>query len=488
MSAERKSQLPDDGGPLGAPLAERLTPPIDEERVAAVWQQIRQAQAERIRTRRSPWRLMLALPAVAAAAALAMWLWTRDGASERGGAGGSVVAEVPRGGMLLAHDPAVEMAPGAELLARPAVRGEELVMRDGSRLRLDQGARLQVLENDAQRFVAMLEQGPARFEVQEGQRRWTIETKLASIEVIASVFTVAHEHHQVRIAVERGVLMVRGERVPGRVVRLAAGSELVVKDSSLEEAAKVAPSAAELAASVVKPEQAPGQPERAAQPGLSGPAAELRRDKPQPPAPRELRELREMPAPRQTRTPRPSQDPPRGEDPQPVKPAVSTSSTSLDGAGRRPSGANDGGDALLRRKPGSAAGQAAAAPLPATVAEALREATSLRQQGDAASAADLLARAVAAYPGDPAAGMMEFTLGRIYLERLDEPGRAADTFAAVIARGSPQSLVEDAAGRRCEALWKAGRKAAARAAFAEYLQAYPKGARRAALEALFGSP
>lgn len=476
MSAERKSRRFDDDGPLGAPLAERLTPPIDEERVAAVWQQIRQAQAERVRMRRSPWRLMLALPAVAAAAALAMWLWTRDAAPEVVVAG--TAAEAVQGGMLLAHDPAVEMTPGAELLARPAVRGEELVMRDGSRLRLDQGARLQVLENDAERFVAMLEQGPARFEVQEGQRRWTIETKLASIEVIASVFTVAHEHHQVRIAVERGVLMVRGERVPGRVVRLAAGGELVVKDSTIEEAAKGATSAAELAtAAAVKSEQ-PGSagmelPEvRAPQPApITAPMKQLRRE---PAAPRE---------PRPPRTSHQPQDPPA----KPATPAVSTSSTSLDGAERRPSGANDGGDALLRRKPGSA-GQGAVTPLPASVAETLREAATLRQQGEAASAAELLARALAAYPGDPAAGMMEFTLGRLYLERLDEPGRAADTFAAVIARGSPQSLVEDAAGRRCEALWKAGRKAAARAAFAEYLQAYPKGARRAALETLFGSP
>ncbi len=456
MSAERRSQLSDDGGPLGAPLAERLTPPIDEERVAAVWQQLRQAQAERIRTRRSPWRLMLALPAVAAAA-LAMWLWTRDAApgDRVAGAGG----EVAPGGMLLAQDPKVEMSPGAELLARPAVRGEELVMRDGSRLRLDQGARLQVLENDAQRFVAMLEQGPARFEVQEGPRRWTIETKLASIEVIASVFTVAHEHHQVRIAVERGVLMVRGERVPGRVVRLAAGSELVLKDGSVEGAAKVEPSGGELAAAAAKSKPA-ATFEQAAQPGSPEPlapssaaATQRRRDKP------ETREVRE------TREPRP-----------------------LDDADRRPAGANAGGDALLRRKPGSAAGQGVATPLPATVAEVLHEAAISRQRGDAANAAELLARALAAYPGDPAAGMMEFTLGRLYLERLDEPGRAADAFAAVIARGSPQSLVEDAAGRRCEALWKAGRKAAARAAFAEYLQAYPKGARRSALEALFGSP
>jgi transmembrane sensor len=454
MSAQRQKHSFDDRGPLGGPLADRLKPGIDEERVAAVWQQIRHAQSERRRAKRSPWRLMIALPAMAAAAMLVVWLgWWR---------GGVETAREPIG-MLLARNPEVKTNPGVELSVDAAAVSEELLMRDGSKMRLDPGAKLQVLENDGERFVALLERGPARFEVPAGQRRWTIETKAASIEVIASVFTVAHEHHQVRIEVERGVLMVRGQRVPGREIRLATGDVLLLEDGT-----KPGTSAA-----VTAPAVKIGEPngvgaelpavEIRAQPSSSSPAIALGK-------PARATSIATRPAAPAAPSLAPSQPAPA------PAPAIETS--------RAPAGAGD--DVLLRRKPG-AGEETASAPV-GSIAEALRGADSLRQGGDPAAAAQLLERALSAYPSEPAAGMVEFTLGRLYLDRLDEPGRAAAAFAAVLARGAPQSLIEDATARHCEALWKAGRKAIARNALQQYVARYPKGARRAALEALMVSP
>lgn len=439
----------------GEPLAARLRPAIDEERVAQVWQRLRLAQAGRARTHGSPDRLLnrsgfwaghwsrrlLLLPATAAAVMIAVaWLvWPRlggapDGEGRAGGLMGTLMAgptsgpgidptsgptQDPRldptsggatggseldfgrdsGRALTAREPSISLVAGAELAAAAAPR--QLALRDGSQLSLGVGARLQVFANDGHRFGALLDGvSTSHFEVREGQRRWTIETELATLEGSDTRFTVAADHHQVRVTVERGQLMVRGERVPGRVMRLTAGNALVVIARLPAAASRQAPASS--------------------------------------------------PAPRMASSA-----------------AVPADATSL-------------------AKPAASTAPAQAATVP--VAAALRDADRLRRGGDARAAAELLEATLRSQPTDAAAGLIEFTLGRLYLERLGDPARAAAAFAAVSARGTPHSLLEDAMARRCEALWRAGLAAAARQGFAEYQRHYPRGARVAALEALLSAP
>jgi transmembrane sensor len=129
-----------------------------------------------------------------------------------------------------------------------------------------------------------------------------------------------------------------------------------------------------------------------------------------------------------------------------------------------------------------------AAPAQTSTVESLQLADELRLRGDDAAAVALLEATLRRHPRDPAAGMIEHSLGRLYLDRLGDPARAASMFAAVVARGTPQPLVEAALARRAEALWKAGDREAARAVRVEYEQRYPSGSWSAALGTLMGPP
>jgi tetratricopeptide (TPR) repeat protein len=118
-----------------------------------------------------------------------------------------------------------------------------------------------------------------------------------------------------------------------------------------------------------------------------------------------------------------------------------------------------------------------------TTREVLVEADRLRAAGKAAEAADLLDEAIARDPDDPGAGVAAFTLGRLALDSLGQPVRAAAAFARVIELGSPAGLLEDAYARRADALLRAKRLDDAEGAIEDYEAAYPKGRKAAALRA-----
>src|SRR5262249_13350397 len=61
-----------------------------------------------------------------------------------------------------------------------------------------------------------------------GPRRWTIECGLATVEVIGTAFRIDRTSLRVHVEVFRGVVLVRGERVPDRAARLTAGMSLDV--------------------------------------------------------------------------------------------------------------------------------------------------------------------------------------------------------------------------------------------------------------------
>jgi len=104
---------------------------------------------------------------------------------------------------------------------------------EGSSVTLRPSSRLEVLENNNDAFVAMLSTGAAGFRVQPGgPRRRTIECGLATVEVVGTRFTISCEASMVRVDVEHGVVLVRGDRVPDRVQRLTDGQSIEVTSLS----------------------------------------------------------------------------------------------------------------------------------------------------------------------------------------------------------------------------------------------------------------
>ena len=178
-------------------LAEHLESTADEERISSLWSEIRKrrdhaAAAPRRPSARSQ---VVAASAVAIAAAAGVALWLARPAPP-----------APAPGELRLASAALP-----DVLEAPqAVQAERVVsLSDRSRIAVAPGARLEV-EPD-------------------GPRRWVIEAGLATVEVIGTVFIVEREEQGVRVSVERGVVLVRGERVPDRVQRLTRGQSLFVE-------------------------------------------------------------------------------------------------------------------------------------------------------------------------------------------------------------------------------------------------------------------
>ena len=112
----------------------------------------------------------------------------------------------------------------------------------------------------------MLERGTASFEVRPGgPRRWQIECGLATVEIVGTRFTCARSAGRLHIGVEHGVVLVRGERVPNRARRLAAGESLDVLDATAAAgaAAERAGAGTTEPAQPAAAEETPAQSERA---------------------------------------------------------------------------------------------------------------------------------------------------------------------------------------------------------------------------------
>ncbi|MCZ7686580.1 MAG: FecR family protein [Sandaracinaceae bacterium] len=212
-----KPELPDPPD-LPDPIADVLKDTADEARVRRLWRGI---EARRASPRRS--RAPALAAAVALAAGVLLWIaWPR--------------ASAP-GPLALAGGGALSTMDGPR----------EVLLDDGSRIVLEQGARVEPLQSSATAVTLLLARGRARFEVQPGgPRRWSIESGVATVEVVGTVFTVERGVGWARVEVERGVVVVRGERVPDRAARLARGDALTIGEGEIaragEPAGAVAPS------------------------------------------------------------------------------------------------------------------------------------------------------------------------------------------------------------------------------------------------------
>jgi transmembrane sensor len=187
---------------LRYPLKDRLQDPVTERALQRVWRGIDEQSPRRPRRR-------LRKVAIAALAILV-------------GAGVGLALH-------LRHSGPLRLSDGHPLRAVDASTEAELSFDDGSRIRLWPGTHFAPIESSATTFTAVLTRGEARFDVRPGgPRRWLIECGLATVEVLGTEFHCRRNGDRLRVSVERGTVLVRGEAVPDRVRLLTAGDSIEV--------------------------------------------------------------------------------------------------------------------------------------------------------------------------------------------------------------------------------------------------------------------
>lgn len=225
----------------GTPIAARLTDAVTEKDLAEAWRGVKDGRARRAR-RRAQLRVAAAACVLGALAAGAYAMLDEGGAP----------APLP---LARADGEAFERVGPAE----------RVVLVDRSRVETDGAGAIDVLENGGDSITLHLTRGRGRFEVTPRTgRRWRVEAAGVSVEVVGTVFTVERGDEGVDVAVERGVVIVRGARVPDGVRRLQAGDALRVPPEAAA-IAEVEPARAEEPAPVVEdpaPEVTAPPPER----------------------------------------------------------------------------------------------------------------------------------------------------------------------------------------------------------------------------------
>lgn len=383
------------------PLRRHLEDGFDEADLQRNWRGIQRRLLRREATVTAKQRLRPALVLGAAMAMLLVGVWLSQRPSK---------SEGP-----------LRFAEGQAAVARGTVLESNVLateLSDGSKVTLTRDGRLEVLENGAELFRLALHRGASTFEVEPGgPRRWIVEAGLATVEVIGTKFSVQRTTDSVEVTVHRGVVLVRGDRVPGGIRRLEAGRSI-----TLHEPAAVEPGQSS------DPEPLP------AAPAWDGDASVLSTQSPPATA-----------IPTNARSAAPRSGLPSHER---VKPAASLASRPV------PS------PALTDR-----------------VEPLMREADEARRVGDQHRATELLRRVVEDARGDPRAALAAFTLARWVMD--DDPRQAAALLSRMLDDGAPRGLEEDARARLVEAHARAGNREGAEAAAADYEHRFPDGTRLA---------
>lgn len=125
---------------------------------------------------------------------------------------------------------------------------------------------------------------------------------------------------------------------------------------------------------------------------------------------------------------------------------------------------------------------APAAPPADPVAALIAEADRALAAGDAHAAAEVLTIVLRDHAAHSEAPVAMFRLGRLELDRLNRPERAAMAFEQALARGLPKALREDALARLVEAFARSGQPGRAEEAAAAYRREHPSGKRREDVE------
>jgi transmembrane sensor len=387
---------------LEFPLKDLLRDPTEEPALRRIWERIDGRMPDARRRRR---RVAFAALTLAAGAAAAFVVGVhRDAGPLRFGDGRALAA-----------------------VDAPAT-GARLALSDGSAIELAGGARFAPLETSGTTFLGVLQRGSAAFDVRPGgPRRWQIECGLATVEVVGTRFSCERGPGHLRVSVQRGAIIVRGERVADRARRLVAGESL-----DLAEAVAVAPAASD---------------DTEASPALAAATAAGEADE----APAEALA---------------------------VSPGVAEETMASRAAWRE----------LARRgRPADAFAVLGAQGVRREtrrlgVADLLALADVARLSGHPAEAVGPLERILSDFAHDPQAPLAAFALGRLELDALGRPRQAAATLERALALGVPRSLREDVQARLVEAHTRTGDAAAARAAAEAYLREFPSGRHRAEIE------
>ncbi len=313
---------------------------------------------------------------------------------------------------------------GAALFAARGPSTSDLTLADGTRCTpLDEQSRVTLVREDASVVLLRVERGTVRFAVaKQHGRRFEVEAGDVTVHVVGTVFDVERVGATARVAVSEG--------------------RVEVTTASVEAPAPVA---AGESWSAAPPDGAPvmnGAP--------STPAADT-----------------------------------------PSAPTTDAPATSAPAAthGRSASAASapssEAGKVAWRALARSGDYQRAFAALKSKDSEAPKDssedlflaADSARLSGHPADAVPYLTAIMDKHAHDGRADLAAFTLGRIYLGDLDQPGMAARVFARARELAPHGELAEDALAREVESWKRAGalEKASDRARV--YLDAYPKGQR-----------
>ena len=194
---------------LRTPIRHQLGDVTTEEEVQRMWAGIQRRMRGPVRQRG---KVILSAALVGAAALIALVWWNGLGAND-------------------ATLGPLRTSEGRPLTRLVGAQTSVVELSDGSSLELGSAADLEVLYNSPHEFISLLRAGRVTFDVRPGgPRRWTIEAGLATVEVVGTRFEVNRTADSLEVAVTRGVVLVRGERVPERVKRLGAGERLVVRE------------------------------------------------------------------------------------------------------------------------------------------------------------------------------------------------------------------------------------------------------------------
>jgi transmembrane sensor len=373
---------------LPVPVRELLDERLQEHDVKRLWSGLEAKRVRPAQPKKRQWVWPLAF-ASAALGAVFTCLWMR------------------------APAPAVlHLADGSDVPSHLEARAPLLPFDDGSELTLRMGTRIDLLESTPRMFSLALRRGSALFDVHPGgPRLWKIECGPVTVEVVGTHFNVVRDEAHVEVTVERGAVLVSGEPVPDRVVRLGPHQSIVVPLTSAKEGIRLPTTQRDYAA-------ASGEaPASSAQPV--------------------------------TPTRRPEADAPMF-----ATPTASESSRTGD----------------VPPAPSAADGSR-------EVEALLASADDARLAGRYREAADILERVVTQGASDRRAPLAEFSLGRLYLDSLNDPARAAIHFSRALLRGLAGALEEDAYARLVEAYARAGDAKAARDIAARYRARYPRGRR-----------
>jgi transmembrane sensor len=200
---------------LRTPLKVALQDEPSEQELKRIWSAIVRQRAKK--QARGELRIVFGIAPLVAIAVAILLLFLRGTES------------APRAGALLSDN--------KPLTALGAAASSSASLSDGSRIELGPSARLEIVDNSSRSFVSVLRRGHATFDVRPGgPRLWTIEAGLASVEVVGTRFSVTRDESSVEVEVERGLVLVRGERVPDRIQRLGAGDRLKVSVAQATEA------------------------------------------------------------------------------------------------------------------------------------------------------------------------------------------------------------------------------------------------------------